>query len=194
MTPAKLLGGAVAVLALAVSVPAALGADRPDDREGMLGPGALTATATVTRPDDRADARGPGATVTKSVTVTRDSPADVRNPDVTVTATATVTGHDSPADVRNPVTPVTATGDSPADVRNPVTPVLDENARVAGDVVWTQPSPPVSRHVVVVDPLDDHDLAAITFGVALTLLIVVATVWTVGRGGGGRPHGPAVSH
>ena len=46
-----------AVLALA---PAAL-AERPDDRGGMLGVGAIETTSSPTRPDDRAGVRGPGA-------------------------------------------------------------------------------------------------------------------------------------
>jgi hypothetical protein len=55
-----LTGGAFVVLIAALLVPAALGAVRPDDREGLRGAGAAVVAQAV-RPDDRTGARGPGA-------------------------------------------------------------------------------------------------------------------------------------
>jgi hypothetical protein len=52
--------GALAFLLAALLAPMAIGAVRPDDREGQLGTGAVV-TAQVVRPDDQAGLLGPGA-------------------------------------------------------------------------------------------------------------------------------------
>jgi len=57
-----LTGGAFVVLIAALLVPAALGAVRPDDREGVRGVGAAVVAQGV-RPDDRGGLRGAGAAV-----------------------------------------------------------------------------------------------------------------------------------
>ena len=67
---ATLMLAALVAAALALA-PAAL-ADRPDDRGGMLGVGAIETTSPPTRPDDRAGVRGPGAA---PVVVTAQSPS-----------------------------------------------------------------------------------------------------------------------
>ena len=61
MTVPKLLIGIVVLSVVAAFAPAALGADRPDDRAGPLGVGAVVAPAVVVRPDDRAGPLGVGA-------------------------------------------------------------------------------------------------------------------------------------
>ena len=68
VTVPKLLSGVVVLSVVTAFVPAALGADRPDDRAGPRGPGAVTPVAVV-RPDDRAGPRGAGA-VAPTVVVT----------------------------------------------------------------------------------------------------------------------------
>ncbi len=60
MTVPRLFTGAVVLSVVAAFVPAALGADRPDDRAGPLGVGAVAPIAVV-RPDDRAGPIGVGA-------------------------------------------------------------------------------------------------------------------------------------
>jgi hypothetical protein len=78
VTVRKLLCGAVAVLAVAVLVPAALAADRPDDRAGPLGVAAAqTSAPTTIRPDDRAGPLGPGAAEASAVAYVPMPTADV---------------------------------------------------------------------------------------------------------------------
>jgi hypothetical protein len=60
VTVPKLLIGAVVLSVVAAFVPAALGADRPDDRAGPLGVGSV-ATAVVVHPNDRAGPLGVGS-------------------------------------------------------------------------------------------------------------------------------------
>ena len=59
MTVPKLLIGVVVLSVVAAFVPAALGADRPDDRAGQIGVGAVPATVVV-HPNDRAGPLGVG--------------------------------------------------------------------------------------------------------------------------------------
>ena len=59
MTVPKLLVGVVVLSVVAAFVPAALGADRPDDRAGQIGVGAVPA-AVVVHPNDRAGPLGVG--------------------------------------------------------------------------------------------------------------------------------------
>lgn len=56
-----LIGGFFVMLSAFVLVPAALGAVRPDDRAGTLGPGAVVVAAQPTRPNDQAGPLGAGA-------------------------------------------------------------------------------------------------------------------------------------
>ncbi len=57
----RLVGGAFAVLMVALLVPAVFGAVRPDDRAGALGVGAVAMAAQPTHPNDRAGPLGTGA-------------------------------------------------------------------------------------------------------------------------------------
>jgi len=58
VTVRKLLIGAAA-LSVAALVPAALAAERPDDRAGPIGVGGVAQTETAIRPDDRAERFSP---------------------------------------------------------------------------------------------------------------------------------------
>jgi len=69
---------ALLLAAFALLVPDAL-AERPDDRGGLLGVGAASATTSATRPDDRGEARGPGG-LTPELSVRPDDRADLRGP------------------------------------------------------------------------------------------------------------------
>ena len=60
VTVPKLLIGVVVLSVVAAFVPAALGAERPDDRAGPRGAGAVTAVVAV-HPNDRAGPLGVGA-------------------------------------------------------------------------------------------------------------------------------------
>ena len=60
VTVPKLLIGVVVLSGVAAFVPAALGAERPDDRAGPRGVGSV-APVVVVRPDDRAGPRGVGS-------------------------------------------------------------------------------------------------------------------------------------
>lgn len=78
VTVAKLLIGAAALSAVAVLVPTALATDRPDDRAGTIGVGAVATETTPstsiesavapTRPDDAAGTKGVGAVVATATT------------------------------------------------------------------------------------------------------------------------------
>ncbi len=79
------------VLAASIAAPVAQ-AERPDDRSGTRGPGAVSAeqAAIATRPDDRAGLRGPGAATSTEAapTVTRpDDRAGRRGPGAVSTLT-----------------------------------------------------------------------------------------------------------
>jgi hypothetical protein len=75
----RILQTTTLVLAVAVLLaPSATGnlltpAERPDDRAGMLGVGAVTAKPIATRPDDRAGIRGPGSVPTVLVASSGDA-------------------------------------------------------------------------------------------------------------------------
>jgi hypothetical protein len=75
----KLIG--TLVLALGIAAPAAH-AERPDDRAGLRGPGAIEAVQTTVsqHPDNRAGLRGPGAAAAPSSSSHPDNRADARGP------------------------------------------------------------------------------------------------------------------
>jgi hypothetical protein len=70
-----------ALVAAAVTLAPAALADRPDDRGGLLGVGAVQRTSTATRPDDRAEVRGPALAIVMRETAPRpDDRPGIRGP------------------------------------------------------------------------------------------------------------------
>jgi hypothetical protein len=80
-------------------------AQRPDDRAGARGPGAIESgqASAVTHPDDRAGARGPGAVDVQRVAVRPDDRAGGRGPGAIGSPGYAITDHpDNRAGARGP--------------------------------------------------------------------------------------------
>ena len=90
------------LVAFALLVPNAL-AQRPDDRGGLLGVGAISATTDAVRPDDRAATRGPGSFASAvELSMRPDDRAESRGPGAIGGSFETATRPDDLAGLRGP--------------------------------------------------------------------------------------------
>lgn len=180
VTVAKLLIGAAALSAVAVLVPTALAADRPDDRAGMIGVGAVATETTPIAPIGTAD----------TVEARIDAGLDARGSAVVPTwpdAAAGMTGFGEP------VAPAT-TPFAPIGTADTVEARLDAGLDARG-------SPVVATEPIATPGTDWSDPVVVGGIAAVFALLGITVVYMIehGRRGGGTSHRgtpgrPAATH